>query len=178
MNTTAHTVSPEDLMSFLDGELSASAAESVAAHLAECEECAGIVTGFRNTSQSFSLWTVSAPPDDMDSTIKELAADAAYSHRYARRDPWFRGRSGSWKAWAVAAGFVVVAAFLVQRLLFHQVHRQSMLAYQAAPSVQALRSSGQRLTAMDAIRSQADVVISRRSNGANEQRRCGDGKGQ
>ena len=58
MNTTAHTVSPEDLMAFLDGELSASAAESVAAHLADCEECAGIVTQFRNISQSLSLWTV------------------------------------------------------------------------------------------------------------------------
>src|SRR5271170_5654918 len=101
MNTSSHAVSPEDLMAFLDNELSVSAAESVAAHLAECEECAGIVTQFRNTSQSLSLWTVPAPPDDMESTIRELAADAAYSHKHARRDPWFRERSGSWKPWAV-----------------------------------------------------------------------------
>jgi anti-sigma factor RsiW len=94
MNTTAHTVSPEELMAFLDGELSGSAAESVAAHLAECEECAGIVTQFRNTSQSLSLWTVPAPPDEMESAIKEVAADAAYNHRYMRQYRWSRERSG------------------------------------------------------------------------------------
>jgi hypothetical protein len=60
----------------------------------------------------------------------------------------------------VTAGFVVAAAFLVQRLFFHQIYRDRMMGYQAAPSVQALRSSGHGLTAMDAIRSQADVVIS------------------
>ena len=152
MNTTAHTVSPEDLMAFLDGELSALAAESVAAHLAECEECAGIVTQFRNTSQSLSLWTVSAPPDEMESAIKELAADAAYSHRYARSDLWFRGGSRSWKPWAVAAGLVVAAAFLAGSLSVFRVHRDRLLAPVELASRVGPRSSLPEMATADAIR--------------------------
>jgi anti-sigma factor RsiW len=159
MNTTAHTVSPEDLMAFLDGELSASAAESVAAHLAECEECAGIVTQFRNISQSLSLWTVPAPPDDMESTIKELAADAAYSHRYARRDPWFRGGSGSWKPWAVAAGIVVAAAFLVMPFSLFQF-RMNHVTPLPSKIRQSERALGSQLSAMNVIPGEADAMIS------------------
>ncbi len=143
MTTTAHTVSPEDLMAFLDGELSAAAAEAVAAHLAECEECAGVVTQFRGASQALSLWAVDEGlSEDSEIAIKELAADAAYRHRNARRDSVFHGAWGSWKPWAVAAGFAVVAFVVGSRSISH-FSRNRMLFPDAAPSPQAVRLAQQ-----------------------------------
>jgi len=159
MNTIAHTVSPEDLMSFLDGELPASAAEAVAAHLAECEECDSVATQFRNLSQSISLWTVlDTLPDDRESAIKELGSDAAYSHRYARRYPLIQGGWGSWKPWVVAAGFVAAAVFLVVPFSSFQSRHEYLAPPPASVSRQPQMSIDSRrlLANTNATRSLAD----------------------
>jgi anti-sigma factor RsiW len=57
MNTT-HPVAREEVMAFLDGELSAAEAQAISAHLNHCVECTGVVEQFRDTSQSLSRWSV------------------------------------------------------------------------------------------------------------------------
>ena len=54
MNTTAHPVAPEEVMAFLDGELSAAEAQAVSTHLDRCAECGALAEQFRSTSLSLS----------------------------------------------------------------------------------------------------------------------------
>jgi hypothetical protein len=58
MTKIAHPIEPEELMAYLDGELSAERATETAAHLGECVECQGIVDGLRGVSQSLKAWEV------------------------------------------------------------------------------------------------------------------------
>jgi len=47
MNIAPHTVSPEEVMAFLDGELAPVEANAVSQHLEECPECAYVAAQFR-----------------------------------------------------------------------------------------------------------------------------------
>ena len=76
-----HTrVAPEDIMAFLDGELSASEAQTVSAHLKDCAQCAMVAEQFRATSEMLSRWDVEAAPAALEDSVKKLAAKAA-AHR-------------------------------------------------------------------------------------------------
>lgn len=51
MNRSTHSVPPEEIMAYLDGELEAASAALVAQHLDECAECGLIAAQFRELSQ-------------------------------------------------------------------------------------------------------------------------------
>jgi type IV pilus assembly protein PilA len=63
MNTTKHEFQPEEVMAFLDGELSAGRATALSQHLKKCEECADVATKFRSISQNLSTWRIEPLPD-------------------------------------------------------------------------------------------------------------------
>jgi anti-sigma factor RsiW len=54
---TAHPVAPEEVMAFLDGELSGAEAQAVSAHLDHCAECTTLSQQFRGTSQALAAGT-------------------------------------------------------------------------------------------------------------------------
>ncbi len=56
-----HPVAPEEIMAFLDGELSADRAQSVSAHIEQCAGCGEIGESLRATSRKMAAWTVEAP---------------------------------------------------------------------------------------------------------------------
>jgi len=58
MNRTVHEVEPEEVMAYLDGELEASRASEVAAHIAACKECAMVGSDLHALSAKLALWTV------------------------------------------------------------------------------------------------------------------------
>ena len=62
MNITAHPVAREEVMAFLDGELSAAEAQAVSTHVDRCADCAKLAAQFRSTSQSLARWNVEAIP--------------------------------------------------------------------------------------------------------------------
>jgi uncharacterized protein DUF4349/putative zinc finger protein len=62
MNLPTHPVGPEEVMAFLDGELSPERTQFISAHVNECVECREVVTSLRKTSQSLSNWTVPSAP--------------------------------------------------------------------------------------------------------------------
>src|ERR1700756_5077340 len=80
MTTTGHSVAPEEIMAFLDGELSASEAQAVSAHLKDCAQCAMVAEQFRATSEMLSRWDVEAVPGTLEDGVTELA-DRAAAHR-------------------------------------------------------------------------------------------------
>lgn len=58
MNKIIHPIEPEELMAYLDGELSVERAAEAAAHLGECGECKEVVAGLRGVSQKLKEWEV------------------------------------------------------------------------------------------------------------------------
>src|SRR6266852_4823241 len=115
MTTTAHSVAPEDIMAFLDGELSASEAQTVSAHLRDCAQCAMVAEQFRATSQMLSRWDVEAAPAALEDSVKKLAAKAV-AHRAVvkSRGTGFRRR----RLLVIGSGAVAVMALLVVAVFF------------------------------------------------------------
>ena len=58
MSTTTHPFAPEEIMAFVDGELSADRAQSLSAHFDQCSECQQVAETIRSTSQKTAIWTV------------------------------------------------------------------------------------------------------------------------
>ncbi len=73
--TTATHSAPEDIMALLDGELSASDAQAISAHLADCPDCAAIADQFRDTARMLSTWSVPPLPVRIEQAVRETAAD-------------------------------------------------------------------------------------------------------
>ncbi len=115
MTTTTHSVAPEDIMAFLDGELSGPEARSVSAHLKDCTQCALVAEQFRATSEMLSRWDVDAAPAALEDSIEDFAAETA-AHRAAVK----AGRTGFGRRrlLAIGSGAVAVMALLVVAVFF------------------------------------------------------------
>lgn len=110
MNTLEHVVTPEDVMAFVDGELSAADAQVVREHLEHCAECALLVQQLRETSEMLERWEVEAVP----SAVEEAVASKADGI-----NGWPKKLFGrlSWKLAVFAGGGAVVAAMLMVSVL-------------------------------------------------------------
>src|SRR6266852_1972932 len=78
MNTTTHPIAPEEIMAFVDGELSADRAQSIFTHIEQCAECREDIDSLRNTSQSLSNWRVKVPQSLHDS--KSVSGPQGITH--------------------------------------------------------------------------------------------------
>jgi anti-sigma factor RsiW/DNA-binding transcriptional regulator YhcF (GntR family) len=74
MNSTLHPIAPEEIMAFLDGELSAERAQSLSTHIEQCAECQGIGTSFRNISAAISNWEVAPAPAQLEARVAAAVA--------------------------------------------------------------------------------------------------------
>src|ERR1700759_2448469 len=123
MTTTTHAVAPEEIMAFLDGELSAVEARAVSAHLKDCAQCAMVAEQFRATSQMLSRWDVEAAPAALEDSGREHAAKAA--HRAVVKSGSNSGSTGfRGRLLVIGSGAVAVMA-LVLVAVFFRSSRQS-----------------------------------------------------
>ena len=99
MNTTIHPVAPEEVMAWLDGELSSAEARAVAAHLDTCGECANLAAQFHRTAQSLSAWSVPEVPSKLDEWVSGLEATTAPSANRLKAVPEVRSSAWNWKLW-------------------------------------------------------------------------------
>lgn len=116
MSKIMHPIEPEELMAYLDGELSAERAAETAAHLAECTECKGIVDGLRRVSQRVHAWEIEFPEQktshaiaDALQQVRAIPAVATVSRRTWRHRFNMSRLSPAWIG-GVAAIVVVVAS--------------------------------------------------------------------
>jgi hypothetical protein len=133
MNKIVHPIEPEELMAYLDGELSADRTAATAAHMGECAECQGLVAELRSVSQTLETWEVAS----LESATP-VAIETALAERRPKSRSISSGRGWSWReffgrrwltvAWVgtVAAGLLVVAGTLrfqggTQHKAFQQV---------------------------------------------------------
>ncbi|HEY1494190.1 MAG TPA: DUF4349 domain-containing protein, partial [Candidatus Solibacter sp.] len=110
--TAQHTVTPEDIMALLDGELPAAEAKVASTHIDECPECAEIATQFRATSRSLAAFTVPAAPESLDAAIHKHAAEAA-SRGLSHVPAQSRLSVHDWRLWMLGgAGALAAVLFL------------------------------------------------------------------
>ena len=113
MNKIIHPIEPDELMAYLDGELTANRATATAAHLGECAECQSIVAGFRGVSQNLKTWKAELAESDMPPAIATALAENRPESRQvspAHRRSW---REVLGQRWSVVAWVGGVAAVLL-----------------------------------------------------------------
>lgn len=110
MNATTHPVAPEEVMAFLDGELSADRISFVAAHVKECTQCSQIRDSLRHVLQSLTAWTVRDVPADIRQHVlnSSTAAKSLVKDGFA---PAWRRFASRREVLASAIGFVVLLVF-------------------------------------------------------------------
>jgi hypothetical protein len=113
MNIAAHPVAPEEVMAFLDGELSAAEAQAVSTHVDRCADCAKLAAQFRSTSQSLARWNVEAIPVKLEKSIADSMTKAGSRLDLGKPNLFIRSSFWSWKQWSVAGGGAVATLLFV-----------------------------------------------------------------
>src|SRR6201997_253972 len=74
---STHPFELEEVMAYLDGEVSADRASEIAQHMQQCGECRELAAGFRNLSHELAAWEVETSPgrltEEMNSEIGAAA---------------------------------------------------------------------------------------------------------
>jgi Domain of unknown function (DUF4349)/Putative zinc-finger len=116
MNKTTHPIDPEELMAYLDGELSNDKAGVAAAHLSECAECRAVVTELRGVSQALKAWDVGLADSRVSTAISTALEEEARKQGKAPipsrpRTEVFRHR---WQAlaWIGAPAAIALVAYV------------------------------------------------------------------
>jgi hypothetical protein len=112
MTATQQHVAPEEVMALVDGELSASEAQAVSAHVDDCAECTKLSEQLRATSLSLSVWKIPTVAATVERSIAESVAKASSCGNISRPKLSVRAALWSGRQWtAVSVG--AMAALLV-----------------------------------------------------------------
>jgi hypothetical protein len=144
MNTTAHPVVPEEVMAFLDGELSAAEAQAISAHLDGCAECGALAQRLRSTSLSLSRWNVEAVPVKLDDSVAGAEAKTASGLKIGKTSLFIRSSFWTWKQWAIAGGGTLATLLLVLSFSLPTLHRSRLAAKSQAVALQGRERQTER----------------------------------
>jgi len=121
MNRRTHPVEPEELMAYLDGELSADRAREAAAHLKECAECQGFAASLGDVSQAFATWKVDSSDSTIPTVIESALADCKSLARQPQRGIARNLFNRRWFKPALAGAFaILVLAAIGLPTLYHE----------------------------------------------------------
>jgi hypothetical protein len=129
MNATTHPVAPEELMAFLDGELPVDGAQSVSAHIAECEDCRALADKMQRTSQNLAAWKMGLIPSAINNQVTAAVKNGVIpksSHFFQRMSFW------TWKQWVGGIATVGAAAVLLASITVPAYLRSNMAAKEGA----------------------------------------------
>jgi len=113
MNKIMHPIEPEELMAYLNGELSRDRTAVAAAHVSECAECREIVSELRRVAQALAMWDLGSVDSVIPPTVVAALEENAIAPRriLSARPAWrtFPRRHWQTTAWiGAAAAFAVV----------------------------------------------------------------------
>lgn len=114
MNMSAHPIAPEEVMAFVDGELSTARNDSVARHIAECDECRQAAAEFRGGSQGLQVWHVEAVPGRVEENVRAKLAQAQGEKSPRRFLP-------AWTKWVVGLGLTAAAMVMLGQRNGHKL---------------------------------------------------------
>jgi len=132
MSTAPHPVVPEEIMAYLDGELSAERAPSVATHIEVCADCKQVRASLRNASQSLSNWSVAPAAanasfqDRVASLLREnsLASNKSEARVFRFSSHWTR------RQWVAALAVASLLSVLFVVIVIPNSLRRSMAGRQ------------------------------------------------
>jgi hypothetical protein len=144
MNTATHPVTPEQVMAFLDGELSSVQAQSVFEHVKHCADCASLAAELGDTQRQLAAWRVDALPLRVESALLEKLERQSAPSRDAGRWPSRAGAPIGARPLLAVSG---AAAALVIVFLFARVSGRSYFATYleprpTSPSIATLGAGG------------------------------------
>jgi hypothetical protein len=112
MNATTHPFTPEEIMAFVDGELSADRTQSLSAHLDQCAECSTLAIGFRGLSCQMTSWQVEIVPERL--TVRVTPATP---EKYTKAGPVQGNVLKQHRSPTIRLGFVAASAVAALMLL-------------------------------------------------------------
>jgi uncharacterized small protein (DUF1192 family) len=142
MNHTTHPIEREDLMAWLDGELSAERAAGVAAHVKTCDECLSLVEELRRVSAQLAAWQVEPAPASLDARVGEALQQTPQKDVLSPASPkrHFLIPTWAWQLSGIAALLLIIAAISMPNLLRSRMavnealtKRQPAVSMPAAP---------------------------------------------
>jgi hypothetical protein len=140
MNKISHPIEPEELMAYLDGELTADRAAATAAHLGECAECKGMVAELRSVSQNLNAWKAelaeAQTPPAIANALEEnrpVSRNVLLAYRSHRRN-WREVLGQRWSALAWVGGVAAVLLVMFGTVRF-QGHNPNNVFSQVGSAV-------------------------------------------
>jgi hypothetical protein len=117
MSRNDHLIEPEELMAYLDGELSPDRAVTAAAHLERCRECQAVAADLQSVSRQMTAWELE--PSERRTMEGLNAALEQRKLERSERTAWRRATAqwmGRWTFGLAGAGVCVVTLFMVWTL--------------------------------------------------------------
>lgn len=141
MNKITHPIEPEELMAYLDGELSAERAAVTAAHLGECDECKGVVEGFRTVSRALKTWGAPPPNSPVPDVIVNALGDQEAGQRSSNAAFHERKLRLRWRKLAWAAGLATIGVLIVFGIATPNLYRSRQALMTMRDRVQLRREA-------------------------------------
>ena len=134
MTAIEHPLNPDELMEYLDGELTVEQAAAVQAHVATCTGCQRLSAELRAVSRDLARWQVEGPPATFEAPqVPAGPTDASWS-----RFGWLRFRPiQAYAAAAVAIVAVVAIASNLSSKFSQSSTSMSHVLARDAPAVEA-----------------------------------------
>jgi hypothetical protein len=138
MSANRHPIEHEELMAYLDGELSPDQATEALSHLELCPECQTLAADFRGVSQTLMAWEVESSEVGIPSEIN-AALEERLRKRKAGKVSWprleNRVMTSRW-VWAGALAIVCVAVGLKLTLTSRNRNEDRATAYPSMASIE------------------------------------------
>src|SRR5438552_3058416 len=132
MSRPEHSLSQEELMAYVDGQLKGAPAARVAQHLYGCPECAAAVANTRQLSGQIAAWKVEDSPQRIaEHVMAELKVQSIAREGASQGGWWTRGR-----LWAYGLGGAFAALLLLVTIVTPSLLRSRQSAQEARPQIE------------------------------------------
>ena len=138
MSTNRHPIEQEELMAYLDGELSPEQATEAMSHLELCPECQTLAADFRGISQELMAWEVESRDVGIPLEINNALGECLQKREAAKvSSPRSENRvmTNRW-VWAGALAIVCVAVGLTLTLTNRNRNEDRSTAYPSMASIE------------------------------------------
>jgi len=168
MSTNRHPIEQEELMAYLDGELSADQATEALSHLELCPECQTLAAEFRGVSQELLAWEVELPEVGISSELNAALGERLQKRQAAKVTSSKlenRVMTSRW-VWAAALAIVCVVVGLKLTLSSRNRNEDRSTAYPSMASIEKYLMPDRnaeialaRTAAPEAISSDANILV-------------------
>jgi hypothetical protein len=168
MSMNRHPIEQEELMAYLDGELSADQATEALSHLELCPECQTLAADFRGVSQELLAWEVESPEAGISSELNAALGERLQKRQAAKVTSSTlenRVMTSRW-VWAGALAIVCVVVGLKLTLTSRNRNEDRSTAYPSMASIEKYLMPDRsaeialaRSAAPEAISSDAKILL-------------------